>query len=123
MIEIVWEFIVKEEFRGQFELTYGPGGPWSRLFANCLGFRGTTLLRDVGKQFRYLTVDIWDTIDQWETALAENMVDYADMEATFADWTESRKNVGIFRVQAESTVRPYSKARRGKARQVRKRRR
>jgi hypothetical protein len=26
MIEIVWEFVVKEEARGQFELVYGPGG-------------------------------------------------------------------------------------------------
>jgi heme-degrading monooxygenase HmoA len=123
MIEIVWEFVVKEESRGHFELTYGPGGPWSKLFAICPGFRGTTLLRDVGKQCRYLTVDIWDTIDQWERALAENKADYADLEATFADWTDSRNKVGIFRVQAESTVRPHSKARQGKAGQVRKRRR
>jgi hypothetical protein len=33
MIEIVWEFVVKEEARGQFELAYGPGGAWSKLFA------------------------------------------------------------------------------------------
>ncbi len=26
MVEIVWEFIVKEKARGQFELAYGPGG-------------------------------------------------------------------------------------------------
>ena len=46
MVEIVWEFVVKEEARGQFELAYGPGGAWSKLFARCPGFRGTTLLRD-----------------------------------------------------------------------------
>ena len=46
MIEIVWEYVVKEEARGQFELAYGPGGAWSKLFARCPGFRGTTLLRD-----------------------------------------------------------------------------
>ena len=49
MVEIVWEFVVREETRGQFELAYGPGGAWSKLFARCLGFRGTTLLRDTNR--------------------------------------------------------------------------
>ena len=44
MVEIVCEFVVKEETRGQFELAYG--GAWSKLFTRCPGFRGTTVLRD-----------------------------------------------------------------------------
>ncbi len=57
MVEIVWEFVVKEEARGQFELAYGPGGAWSKLFARYPGFRGTTLLRDTENPRRYLTID------------------------------------------------------------------
>jgi heme-degrading monooxygenase HmoA len=114
MIEIVWEFVVKEETRGQFELAYGPGGAWSKLFARCPGFRGTTLLRDMKNPRRYLTIDLWDTLDQREQMLAEHKAEYANLDASFTDWTESESEVGVFRALAEATVRPRGKARRGK---------
>jgi heme-degrading monooxygenase HmoA len=120
MVEIVWEFVVKEEARGQFELAYGPGGAWSKLFARCPGFRGTTVLRDTKNPRRYLTIDLWETAAQREQALAEHKADYADLEAAFGEWTESRTEVGIFSVRAEATVRPRGKAGRSKAREARR---
>ena len=115
MVEIVWEFVVKEEARGQFELAYGPGGAWSKLFARCPGFRGTTVLRDTKNPRRYLTIDLWETGAQREQALAERKAEYSDLEAAFADWTESRTEVGTFSVLAEATVHPYGRAGRTKA--------
>jgi len=115
MIEIIWEFVVKEEARGQFELAYGPGGAWSKLFARCPGFRGTTLLRDTKNPRRYLTIEFWDTGTQREQMLAERKAEYSNLDAAFADWTESKTEVGIFRVLAEATVRPRGRARRSKA--------
>ena len=115
MIEIVWEFVVKEEARGQFELAYGPGGAWSKLFARCPGFRGTTLLRDTKNPRRYLTIDFWDTLAQREQMLAERKAEYSNLDAAFADWTESKTEVGIFRVLAEATVHPRGRAGRSKA--------
>jgi hypothetical protein len=120
MIEIVWEFIVKEEARGQFELAYGPGGAWSKLFARCPGFRGTTLLRDTKNPRRYLTIDFWDTLAQREQMLAERKAEFCDLDAAFADWTESKSEVGIFRVLAEATVHPRGRARRSKAGEARR---
>ena len=121
MIEIVWEFVVKEEARGQFELAYGPGGAWSKLFARCPGFRGTTLLRDTKNPRRYLTIDFWDTGAQREQMLAERKAEYSNLEAAFGDWTESKTEVGIFRVLAEATVHPRGRAGRSKAGEARRR--
>jgi heme-degrading monooxygenase HmoA len=121
MIEIVWEFVVKEEARGQFELAYGPGGTWSKLFARCPGFRGTTLLRDTQNPRRYLTIDFWDTLAQREQMLAEREAEYSNLEAAFGDWTESKTEVGIFRVLAEATVHPRGRAGRTKAGEARRR--
>jgi hypothetical protein len=112
MIEIVCEFVVKEEARGPFELAYGPGGAWSNLFAGCPGFRGTTLLRDTNDLRRYLTVDVWDTEALRAQTLAECSDDYAALEAAFEAWTEARTELGTFRVQAEATVRPRGSVRR-----------
>jgi len=121
MLEIVWEFVVKEEARGQFELAYGPGGAWSKLFSRYPGFRGTTLLRDTKNPRRYLMIDLWDKEAQREQALAECKAEYADLDAAFGDWTESKTEMGIFRVLAEATVRPRGRARRSKAGEARQR--
>ena len=110
MVEIVWAFVVKEEARGQFELAYGPGGAWSKLFARYPGFRGTTLLRDTKNPRRYLAIDLWETEAQREQVLAECKAEYANLDAAFADWTESRTEAGVFRVLAEATVHPRGRA-------------
>jgi heme-degrading monooxygenase HmoA len=119
MVEIVWEFVVKEEDRGRFELAYGPGGAWSKLFGRCPGFRGTTVLRDTNNPRRYLTIDLWETGAHREQALVENKAEYADLEAAFGEWTESKTEVGIFGVLAEATVRPRGRAGRSKVRESR----
>ena len=121
MIQIVWEFVVWEEFRGKFELAYGPGGVWSKLFAECPGFRGTTLLRDSKNARRFLTIDFWDTMEQREHMLTEREAEYATLDATFTEWTESKAEVGVFRSLAEATVRPHRKGGRSKTREVRRR--
>lgn len=115
MIEIVWEFVVKEEAQGQFELAYGPGGAWSKLFEQCPGFRGTTVLRDTENPRRYLTIDLWETAALREQALAQHEAEYSDLDAAFGEWTESETEVGIFSVLAQATVRPRGRARRSKA--------
>jgi len=112
MVEIIWEFIVREESRGQFELAYGPGGAWSKLFSGSPGFRGTTLLRDENDPRRYLTIDLWDNVAQRKDWLSERKDENAELDAAFAEWTESEKELGTFRVLAEATVRPRGSARR-----------
>jgi len=121
MVEIVWEFVVKEEARGQFELAYGPGGAWSKLFARCPGFRGTTLLRDTVNPRRYMAIELWDTLAQREQILVERKSEYSDLDAAFADWTETRTEAGIFRVLAEATVHPRGRTRRNKPGEARPR--
>jgi heme-degrading monooxygenase HmoA len=110
MIEIIWEFVVKEEARGHFELAYGPGGAWSKLFAASPGFRGASLLRDEGNPRRYLTVEVWDTEAQREQALAERQAEYSSLDAAFEVWAESRTEIGTFRMLAEAAVRPRGRA-------------
>ena len=120
MINIVTEFEVKDEARGEFELAYGPGGAWSRLFATCAGFRGITLLRDTEKPQRYLTIETWDTQAQRERILPDRQADYASIQARLADWTEGRTELGTFRVLAEAAVRPAVRGRGNKARGARR---
>jgi heme-degrading monooxygenase HmoA len=109
MVEIIREFVVKEEARGHFELAYGPGGAWSELFARSPGFQGITVLRDAQNPRRYLTVDLWSTAAQREQALAECRAEHAELEAALDEWAESRTELGTFRVLAKGTVRPMGR--------------
>ena len=112
MIEIVEEFVVGDEARGRFELAYGPGGAWSKLFGPSQGFRGTMLMRDIESPGRYLSIEVWDTLEEREQARTEREVAFSDLQADLSDWCESRVEVGVFRVMAEGTVRPRGRARR-----------
>ncbi len=109
MVEIVREFMVKQEAQGRFELAFGPGGAWSKLFAQSPGFRGTSVLRDANNPRRYLTIDLWDTVVQRDQAIQENKVAYTGLEADFGSWTESSREVGTFRILAQTSVRPRSR--------------
>ena len=120
MVEIIWEFVVKEQARGHFELAYGPGGAWSKLFSRCPGFRGTTVLRDTNTPRRYLVVDIWDTEALREQALADHEAEYADLEDALGEWIESETVVGVFSVRAEATVRPRGGAGHSRAGEARR---
>lgn len=110
MLQMIWEFVVKQNARGQFELAHGPGGAWSKLFARSPGFRGATLLQDTENPLRYLAVELWETETQREQALAERQAEYLGLEAALAEWTESQARVGVFRVRAEATVHRMAKA-------------
>jgi len=106
MIEIISEFVIKEEARGRFELAYGPGGAWGQVFARSPGFRGLTLLRDTQNRRRYLMIEVWETTAQRERALAERKAEYAALDIVLADWSEVRAEVGAFTMLAEAAVRP-----------------
>jgi hypothetical protein len=110
MVEVVWEFVVRDQVRGQFELAFGPGGAWSKLFAKSPGFRGTTLMRDLKNSQRYLVIELWNDEAGRDQSITEQQAEYADLEAVFDEWAESKIDLGIFSVRADATVRPRGKA-------------
>lgn len=105
MIQIVWQYQVREEARARFELAYGPGGAWSNLFARSPGFRGTVLLRDTREPRRFLTIDTWDSEAERDALLDRHRAAYTALNASFREWTEAETEIGVFRVLAEASVR------------------
>lgn len=114
MIQVIWQYEVKEAARSKFELAYGPGGMWSELFSKAPGFRGTVLLRDSANPSRYLTIDSWDTEEQRKAMLAERAEEYAALDSAFREWTEHEAEIGVYRILSEAMVRPRFATRKGK---------
>jgi hypothetical protein len=96
MIEIVWEFIVQPEALERFARSYGPAGEWARLFARHAGYRGSTLLRDSLDARRFLTIDRWQTPQDYSRMRAASGPEYSALDDRFAEWTESERALGVF---------------------------
>ena len=121
MIEIVRSYVVKPDCRGQFELSYGPGGVWSELFASSQGFLGITVLRDTVDPQRYLTIEVWNSEAQRAQAQDEHETAYAELKAKIGEWIESMQEMGVYSVLAEAGVRRRGGVRRAKPRVDRRR--
>ena len=59
MFVALWEFEVKSGCEEMFEKVYGADGAWAKLFARDAAYRGTRLVRDVGRERVYLALDFW----------------------------------------------------------------
>ena len=96
MVQVVWEFIVRHEAIPEFERVYGGEGPWVQLFKAFPGYRGTSLLRDLANPRRYLTIDMWDTVEHRTAMLAAAREQYHHLDVRSSDLTESEAELGVF---------------------------
>ena len=88
MYVIIWEFWVKLERVPDFEKAYAAEGAWARLFQKHPGYLGTELLHDSDDPQRYLTIDRWASVDQYESFLAQWETEYAALDTQFDELTE-----------------------------------
>ena len=96
MIQIVWEFQVREEQRGDFERHYAAGGTWAEFFQRDPAYKGTQLLHDITDPGRYVTIDIWDDDDSYGAFRAINRQEYSALDQQIEALTESEKRLGVF---------------------------
>jgi heme-degrading monooxygenase HmoA len=104
MIVIVWEFRVQPAQATSFERAYGPEGDWARLFRRSSSYRGTELLRDPDDPQRYLTLDRWDAISDFEAFKAGNGDDYHALDAACEPLCSEERFVGRFTCTSSSST-------------------
>lgn len=112
MVEYIQEFEVKPEFGGQFELLFGAGGAWSRLFSRAPGYRGTTLLRSLQQPERYLVVDIWDSPALREASMDACKDDYHALCEQLQNLSRIVKEPICYTIRSAAMVRALPKSRR-----------
>ena len=104
MIVIVWEFRVHPGRAADFERAYGPEGDWARLFRRSPAYRGTELLRDPDDPERYLTLDRWDAVSDFEAFKATNGEDYRRLDQACEPLCSSERLVGRFTCTSSSST-------------------
>ncbi len=98
MIQIVWEFRVREERRGEFERHYAAGGTWAEFFRRDAAYHGTQLLHDISDPGRYITIDTWDDADSYGAFRAVNRQAYTALDQEMEALTDSETRLGVFAV-------------------------
>ena len=93
---VIWEFVVRPGKTQLFEQIYGPDGDWARLFGRGRGYRGTRLTRDCDELRRYVTLDFWDSQEDYERFKSQHASEYKAIDAKCEALTEREDEVGKF---------------------------
>lgn len=94
MFVTLWEFEVKSGSEDLFERTYGQEGEWARLFRRDARYRGTRLLRDVGAERVYVTMDSWESRAAYEEFRQKFAAEYDEFDRKCEGMTVREKNLG-----------------------------
>jgi heme-degrading monooxygenase HmoA len=100
MYVIVWRFTCRAGKSGDFERIYGPRGDWARLFALGSGFLGTELLKSSGESFRYMTIDRWARLSDFEAFKSRWTTEYRALDEKCSELTDSEESIGAFNSEA-----------------------
>lgn len=99
MIQLVWEFVARQDKIEEFERHYSSEGRWAQLFRQSAGFRGTALLRDTKERYRYLTVDSWESLEAHRAMRERFAREHEELDRRCEEFTEREANLGAFEVQ------------------------
>ncbi|HUK53888.1 MAG TPA: hypothetical protein VL099_11420 [Candidatus Binatia bacterium] len=97
MIEILWEFEVREGQGPEFERHYCANGTWAEFFKGSPAYHGTKLF--AGESNRYLTWDRWDSQEAYEEFRLANRQEYNDLDSKFEALTVSERCLGFFEMK------------------------
>jgi len=93
---IVWEFRVRQDREREFVEQYGPEGSWAQLFGRSGGYIRTELTRDVTDHLRFLTLDYWQTEEEFNDFRKRNLAEYQRLDKEFEGLTEKETRLGSF---------------------------
>src|SRR5216684_324411 len=99
---IVWEFRVRRGKEEEFVGKYGPDGLWARFFQGSDGYIRTELVRDVTDTLRFLTLDYWQTEEDFSRFHEQNLAGYERLDREFESLTEREARLGAFRFSTKS---------------------
>lgn len=96
MFVVVWQFEVAEEKISAFEAAYAPDGAWAQLFRSSPKYLGTQLLRDAYVPGCYLTIDRWESEDDFRAFRKQNDQAYETLDRSCGALTSRETRIGAY---------------------------
>jgi len=98
MFVIVWQFEIAEDKAQEFEAAYGPDGPWSKLCRSAAGYLGTEFLREAYVAGSYLTIDRWNSEDDFRAFRKQHDAEYEALDRACDSLTTRETRIGAYSV-------------------------
>lgn len=92
----MWEFIVPEASRREFEAHYAPGGSWGQMFRQHSGYIETVLLHDLELPQRYVTVDRWVSREAYDAFRSTCAAEYEQLDRQCEGLASEETFMGAF---------------------------
>ena len=96
MIAVVWQFEVRPGAAAEFERMYGSDGVWSDLSRRSRSFLGSSFLRDISSETRYVLVEYWSEMMVYEKHMASVQKQLDILEQQRAGLVERMEALGVF---------------------------
>ena len=92
----IWTFKVHPEHVEAFRRHYGEDGAWAQLFRRARGYLGTQLLEDHADPLRFMTIDTWRSVEDYEAFRLSYASDYAALDRVCEGFTSEETLIGNF---------------------------
>jgi quinol monooxygenase YgiN len=96
VVAVVWQFDIRPGTAEQFERLYGADGDWTKLSRRSRSFLGSSFLRDIGTESRYLLVEYWGEMVVYEKHVADFGDELEALERERGRLVERMETIGVF---------------------------
>ncbi len=96
MVAVVWQFEIRQGAEKEFERFYGADGEWTKVSRRSRSFLGSSFLRDIAVDTRYLLVEYWGEMVVYEKHLADFDDEMKSLEEQRQRFVERMETVGVF---------------------------
>jgi ubiquinone biosynthesis protein UbiJ len=96
LVAVVWQIDIRPEAAKDFEHLYGADGAWTQLSRRSRSFLGSSFLRDMGSDTRYLLVEYWGEMVVYEKHLADFSDEVETLEKERERLVDRMETVGVF---------------------------
>jgi hypothetical protein len=96
VVAVVWQIDVRAGAGEDFERLYGADGDWTKLSRRSRSFLGSSFLRDIGSESRYLLVEYWGEMVVYEKHVADFSDELQQLERERERLIERMETIGVF---------------------------
>jgi hypothetical protein len=96
VVAIVWELEIHPGGGAEFERFYGADGKWTKMSRRSRSFLGSSFLKDIARDNRYLLVEYWSEMLVYERHLADFDNEIRTLEAERARYVSRLEPLGVF---------------------------
>lgn len=96
MVAVVWQIDIRAGVAEEFESLYGADGAWTKLSRRSRSFLGSSFLRDIGSETRYMLVEYWGEMVVYEKHLADLGDKVQALEQQREKLVERMETIGVF---------------------------